>query len=205
MGSLLSRLFSPSANNSVVVRILVLGEAGTGKTHFIDSLDVYSEPGFTRVPTVGYHDVTFKHGKAAVTLRELGGTTPSLAAHMERMLGDHEVVYYFVDVTRSLGDLYETKQRFMYMLMNMDSKVPVCLVLNAPPPPVESCYDGVMTNRRPYRAYSRSTIKRIFQISSLRAGREISTLYLTYDSHAPIEKLLSWSTARATPSPEAVL
>jgi hypothetical protein len=181
------------------VRVMVVGDKGAGKTYFLDSFDPAMEPAMTRRPTNGFHDVTFEHMRRAVSMKELGGGTQMLLNLAERMALDHDVIYYFVDVTQPLYAVYAAKQRFLKMLLSLPSDAPLCLVFNVPPPPVQY---GVLPPARPYRALSSAEARRVFQVKSLRGRCGVSTLYLTYDDATPVEQLLDW-TVTHPPRPPA--
>lgn len=57
--------------NSVVIRVLVIGLSGVGKTHF---LDMFHYPNSTKTPTKGYYEVTVPFGNShKIELIEYGG------------------------------------------------------------------------------------------------------------------------------------
>jgi hypothetical protein len=59
-----------SKPSSVVIRVLVIGLSGVGKTHFLDMFDY---PNSNKIPTKGYYENTVKYEGFKIHLIEYGG------------------------------------------------------------------------------------------------------------------------------------
>ena len=203
MGAWLTRRLQRVAARDI--KVLVLGLTGAGKTRFLDAFDLTAELGWERRPTCGTHVVNVDvHRNCTLHLMEVGGTVPN--AYADNLLPSHDALYYIVDATAPLHEVYASKQRLFGLMLKLPADVPVCIVFNVPPPPQKSLYDGcpkTVRQRRQYRQLTRQQLLRIFQLRGLRARgvRSISTLYLTYEEVRPVERMFQWTESTATSRP----
>ena len=164
-------------------KILLVGRRGAGKSHFIEC---FEHAGCGVSPTKWINKFSMKYNSTMLRLCELG----SIAVRSKRGLGymgkGKDCVYFFLDATESIDDLFESKQMLLSIISNLDllEQTPICIILN----------DRSLNNS----SFTFCDVERVFQLHILCKTHPLLLVRLTFKTTLPIQYMFDWTLSHGT-------
>jgi hypothetical protein len=186
----------------IPIEVLVLGNTGTGKSHFIMGLSMGF--GTTLVSTRGYRCQKIIHGDRALSMTEIGGRVqlvvrdstiknpsfnlwgdlvPSDACKVK--LQTAQCIYWFIDMDGEREDIFIWRSRIL-TLLRAAPNIPLCIVCNQCPP-------DDMTRIPLSDSFTLQDVLGLIELRSISINREVYVTELMYKDPDIVCRLFDWT------------
>ncbi len=154
------------------INVLVLGLSNSGKTHFIDLVELGENT--TKSPTFGYHETMVKYeGKTEIRLIEYGFLSP-----WNNIQHSYNVIYILLRMSFTKEQVLETKS-IILNIHKQSPNIPVCII-----------YSGLVNNKK------KEKIHKLLQLDILKYSITIAEISMDFDNKNWLEglqRLLEWT------------
>lgn len=157
-------------------KITLIGCKGSGKSYFIEC---FEHMNCDRKPTKWVYSYTLEYDDVKLNLFEIGAVSINNKHCLNKAGGDSDCIYFFLDATKSIDSLFDSKQLLLATLMKLSSRPPLCIILNVRSPEEPS--------------FTFKDVERTFQFHLLAEKYSILLVKLTFKSHVPIRYMFDWT------------